>query len=475
VRWQKSGGGNRVQVSPELVEIRESGAPASRWQQPFDAATTDVFQVQSDIATKVAQALGGALGASAENRLSEKPTQNLAAYDAFLKGEQASNSVAVTDPASLRKAIGFYDQAVALDPGFVQAWARISYANSLLYFNSAPVPALAERARQAGEKAVALAPNRPEGYVALGTYERVVSVAFNRALEQFQKGLRVAPGDAFLLRGMAQAEQGLGRWDAAVEHFRQAERLDPRSSAILSVLGEALSRLRRYPEAREVFDRGLALAPASMQMIERKTMTFLGEGDLAGARAVLKAAPSQVEPTALVAYLANYYDLVWVLDEEQRELLLRLTPSAFDDVRSAWATCLVQAYALKGDAANVRTYAEETKKASEEELRPAPNDSQRHVFLGLALAYLGRKEEAIREGERGVALLPVSKDARNGPYVQHQLARIYMLVGEPEKALDQLEPLLKIPYYLSPGWLKIDPNFDPLRKNPRFQKLVAGM
>jgi tetratricopeptide (TPR) repeat protein len=259
-----------------------------------------------------------------------------------------------------------------------------------------------------------------------------------------------------------------------VEHFRQAERLDPRSSAILSVLGEALSRLRRYPEAREVFDRGLALAPASMQMIERKTMTFLGEGDLAGARAVLKAAPSQVEPTALVAYLANYYDLVWVLDEEQRELLLRLTPSAFDDVRSAWATCLVQAYALKGDAANVRTYAEETKKASEEELRPAPNDSQRHVFLGLALAYLGRKEEAIREGERGVALLPVSKDARNGPYVQHQLARIYMLVGEPEKALDQLEPLLKIPYYLSPGWLKIDPNFDPLRKNPRFQKLVAG-
>ena len=94
--------------------------------------------------------------------------------------------------------------------------------------------------------------------------------------------------------------------------------------------------------------------------------------------------------------------------------------------------------------------------------------------LGLALAYLGRKEEAIREGERGVALLPVSKDAQDGPYIQHQLVRIYMLVGEPEKALDQLEPLLKIPYYLSPGWLKIDPNFDPLRKNPRFQKLVAG-
>jgi tetratricopeptide (TPR) repeat protein len=122
----------------------------------------------------------------------------------------------------------------------------------------------------------------------------------------------------------------------------------------------------------------------------------------------------------------------------------------------------------------VNSYAEKARKAYEEQLRAAPNDPGRHVALGLALAYLGRKEEAIREGERGVALVPVSKDADQGPYYQHQLARIYMLVGEPEKALDQLEPLLKMPYFLSPGWLKIDPNFDPLRKNPRFQKLVAG-
>jgi tetratricopeptide (TPR) repeat protein len=203
-------------------------------------------------------------------------------------------------------------------------------------------------------------------------------------------------------------------------------------------------------------------------------MTYLSEGDLPGARAVLQAAPKEVEPTALVAYLANYQDLVWVLDEEQRELLRRLTPSAFDDDRGTWALCLVQAYALKGDAANARTYAEEARKAYEEQLRAAPNDAARHASLGLALAYLGRKEEAIREGQSGVALAPVSKNSFNGPYIQHQLARIYMLTGEPEKALDQIEPLLKIPYYLSRGWLKIDPNFDPLRKNPRFQKLVEG-
>ena len=357
VRWQKSGGGNRVQVSPELVEIRESGAPALKWQQPFDAAITDVFQVQSEIATKVAQALGAALAAGEEKRLSERPTQNLAAYDTFLKGEEEANGLGAVDPPSLRKALGFYDQAVALDPGFAQAWARVSMANSLLYSNSTPTPALAERARQAGEKAVALAPSRPEGYLALGNYERLVSEDFNRALEQCEKGLRFAPGDASLLRGTALAEEGLGRWDAAVEHFRQAERLDPRSVGVLRTHGEALSRLRRYPEAREALDRGLALAPANLSLVEQKTMTFLGEGDLAGARAVLKAATKEVVPTALVANLANYFNLVWVLDEEQRELLLRLTPSAFDDDRGNWAFCLVQAYALKGDAANIRTYA----------------------------------------------------------------------------------------------------------------------
>jgi tetratricopeptide (TPR) repeat protein len=343
-----------------------------------------------------------------------------------------------------------------------------------LYANSAPTPALAERARLAAEKALAVASDRPDGYLALGSFQRLVSLDSTRALKEYEKGQRIAPGSVDLLRGTALAEEALGRWDAAVQHLRQAELLDPRSVNNPRALSDALIRLRRYPETREASDRGLALAPANFDLIENKTMTFLGEGDLAGARAVLKAAPKEVEPTALVAYLAQYNDLVWVFDEQQRELLLRLTPSAFDDDRGTWALCLAQAYALNGDAPNVHTYAEEARKAIEEQLRVAPADAQRHVVLGLALAYLGRKEEAIREGVRGVALDPVSKDTNFGPYDQHQLVRIYMLVGEPEKALDQLEPLLKIPYYLSPGWLKIDPNFDPLRKNPRFQKLVAS-
>jgi len=474
VRWQKGAAGSRVQVTPELEEVSGSEAPASKWQQPFDAAMTDVFQVQSDIATKVALALGGALGAGEQKRLTDNPTRNLAAYDVFLKGEEASKGMGDVAPASLRKALEFYEQAVVLDPDFTDAWARVSRASSTLYFSTVPTPELAERARKAAEKAVALAPGRSEGYMALGAYEQLVVGDFGAALEQFEKGQRIAPGNTDLLRGRALAEESLGRWSAAVEHYGQAERLDPRPFGPSPAFADALVRMRRYAEAREACDRGLAIQPGNLALIEIKAAAFLAQGDLAGARAVVKAAPEEVEPTSLVAFLAAYTDLVWLLDDAQRQQLLGLTPAAFDGDRGTWALCLAQAYAFTSDGANVHKYAEQATKAYEEQLRAAPEDAQRHVLLGLALAYLGRKEEAIREGERAVALVPVSKSAITGAYLQHQLVRIYMLVGEPEKALDQLEPLLKIPYYLTPGWLRIDPNFDPLRKNPRFQKLVAG-
>jgi eukaryotic-like serine/threonine-protein kinase len=473
VRWQKTEGASRVQVSPELVEIRDSGAPASKWQQPFDAALTDVFQVQSDIASRVAQELGVALGGGEEKRLSETPTRNLPAYDAFLKGEEASQSLAAEDPRALTKALAFYEQAVAQDPAFAQAWTQLSRVSSRLYDLSTPTPERAERSRVAAERALALAPNRPEGHLALGVYQMFVQRDPVRAVDQFARGRRFAPNDANLLAATAMSEVLLGRWEPSVEHFRQAERLDPRSVLTQVKLGEEFLLLRRDAEARRAIDRGLALAPTNLSLIELSVMTFLVQGDLAGARAVLRAAPKGVEPTALVSYIASYWDLVWVLDEEERRLLMRLTPSAFDADKGGWGLAMAQAYALKGDSANVRAFAEEARKAFEEQLRATPGDRQRHVLLGLALAYLGRKEEAIQEGERGVALSSSYRDAYSLPYYRHQLARIYMLVGEPEKALDQLEPLLKIPYFLSPGWLKIDPNFDPLRNNPRFQRLLA--
>jgi len=472
VRWEKGpGGASHVHVSPELVQV-SSGA--SKWQAPFDAALTDVFQVQADIAGRVAQALDVALGDSTRLQLAEKPTQNLAAWDAFLRGEAASQGMGRGDPASLHRAITAYEQAVALDSSFVEAWAQLSRAHSLLYVNSTPTPAEAEAARLAAERASTLASGRPEGHQAMGYYYGYVLADNRRALAEDSTALALAPGSADLLGSMAADEFALGRWDAARAHLEQAARLDPRSVLIARRLALTLLFTRHYPEARQVYDRALALAPTNLSNLERRAMVELAQGDLAGARAVLRAAPPDIDPTALVAYVAQYWDLMWVLDDAQQALLFRLGPGAYDNDRSAWGLTLAQTYALRGDVARARVFADSARIAFEEQVSATPGDAQRHVLLGLSLAYLGRKGDAIREGERGVALMPISRDAYLGPYFRHQLARIYILVGEPEKALDHLEPLLKMPYYLSPGWLKIDPNFDPLRGNPRFERLVAS-
>jgi eukaryotic-like serine/threonine-protein kinase len=475
VRWEKRADGtSRVRVSPELVRVMPGAAPTTTWQETFDAALTDVFQVQGDIAAKVASALNVALGATQKETLTEKPTANLAAYDAFLKGEAASQSVGVTDPASLRRGIAFYEEAVALDSTFVQAWVQLARTQAYYYYVGTATPATAEAARRAAERAEALAPGRPESQLALGDYQANVRGAGAEALAAYEAGLQVAPTNPDLLTGSALAEQTLGRWEEALGHLERARAVDPRSVYTARRLGLTLIRLRRYPEALAATERGLTLAPTNLQLVENRAMVPLSQGDLAGAKTVIQAAAKEIPPTTLVAFLGNYWDLFWVLDDAQQQLLLRLTSSAFDDDRATWGIVLTQTYWLRGDRARARAYADSTRIALEEQLRATPDNAQQRVFLGLALAYLGRKTDAIREGERGAAQVPVSRDGYTGPYYQHLLARIYLLVGEPGKALDQLEPLLKIPYHLSPGWLRIDPAFAPLKGNPRFERLIAG-
>jgi eukaryotic-like serine/threonine-protein kinase len=469
VRWEKAAAGNHVRVSPELIQVSTG---STRWQQPFDASLTDVFQVQADMAGQVAQALDVALGSPQKATLEERPTTNAAAYDAYLKGEAQSVSVGTPDAAQLRLSLPYYEQAVALDSTFVQAWTQLSRAHSLIYSNGAPTREGARRALEAADHARRLAPNHYQGYLAMGDYYASIPPDYPRALQEYESGLRIAPGDATLITDAALAEVSIGRWEEALRHLTRAATLDPRSVAVSRRLGYTYLRLRRFPEAIAEGDRGLALDPGNVAMLQNTVMGYLGEGDLTRARATLAGAAGKYDPTALATNFANYYDLYWALPPDLQDLLLRLTPSAFDD-RAVWAIVRAQTLDFRGDKAGTRIYADSARLALEERTRNTPDDGQSHVFLGLALAYLGRKSEAIAEGEKGAALLPIAKDAFSGPYLQHQLVRIYMVVGEPEKALDRLEPLLKIPYYLSPGWLRVDPNFDPLRNNPRFQRLAG--
>jgi serine/threonine-protein kinase len=473
VRWEKVAGANRVRVTPELVDARSGRTARTRWVQQFDASLTDVFQVQADIASNVANALGVALADSARRELNAPPTANLAAYDEFLKGEAASQGMK-GDQASLRRAIGFYQRAVNLDSTFVHAWSQLSRASSSLYSNGVPSPEIAEEARNAADRARRLKPNDPSVYLALGDYYGSVNPIDNeRAAEAYERGLRLAPRNVDLLGAVAMTESSLGRWDEATARLARASLLDPRSVSAARRLSAVHTYLRNYAAGDSAADRAIGLAPTSPAIVSLKVLAAVARGDLDNARTIIRRATGLIEPGALYAFFSSYQDLYWVLDDAQQRQVLAAPPSAFDGDRAVWGMVRAQIYHDRGDRRRAAVYADSARIAFEEQVRGAPDDGQRHVLLGLALAYLGRKADAVREGRRGVELMPISRDGYLGPYVQLQLARIYILTGEPDLALDQLEPLLKVPFYLSPEWLRIDPAFDPLRATPRFRKLVG--
>jgi eukaryotic-like serine/threonine-protein kinase len=473
VRWAKDANGtSHVQVSPELVEVSADGRAASRWQQPFDAPLADVFRVQGEIAEKVASAMQVALGGTDEARLVEVPTRQPAAYDAYLRGEAIFLNGDML-PATLRRALAEYERAVQLDSTFVDAWARISVVLNNLYSNGTPDPRIAKRSRDAVARVARLDPNTAGTRRLQAHYILVVERNAPRALAELTAARAMAPGDASIHKPLAGAYIALGRFDDAVNSAELVQRLDPRSVGPMAQLAMIYRFLRRYPEGRSVTDRQLLLVP-NVSNVQDRAIVALGEGDLVAARRLLLEWEQRLGRDELLTYFATYWDLGWVPDDAGQQRLLTLGPDRFDNDRAVWALVRAQVYGWRGDSAQSKVWGDTAAREFRAQVRANPDDAQRHVVYGLALAYAGQKAEAIAEGERGAALGPVEEDYAQGMYLRHQLARIYILTGEHAKALDILEELLAKPYYLSPGWLRIDPTFLPLKNNPRFEKLAAG-
>jgi serine/threonine-protein kinase len=490
VRWQKRPDGtSRVRVDPELVDVTGGPAPATRWQQGFDGALADVFQLQGDIATRVAAALRVALAADEQRALAAQATRSLDAYDAYLRGQAALTRGSRED---MRQAVGALDEAVRRDPQFALAWAGLVTANTSLY-NIDHVGTAERRAAagRAAERARALAPDLPDVQAAVAFYTTYVLKQPARALADLADARARAPYNALLLRRVANAERALGRLEASVVDAEAVIRLDPRSFSMYYWLGLSLLDLRRYPEARAAFDRTVALQPAAVYPRVKRALVDLADGDSARARAALRpagaaggvdgagGAPSDAGPLAATLG-AMGYDAVWLLDSASQRVVRERGTRAFDaDDRANAGLVLAELFALRGDAARTRAYADTACTAFAAQLRALGANPQvaaeARARYATALAYAGRGTEAVREAEAAArAVPPGTGEHPIATNVQQELVRVYLLSGDTARALDRLEALLRAPGVLSPGWLRSDPTFAPLHGHPRFERLARG-
>jgi DNA-binding SARP family transcriptional activator/TolB-like protein/Flp pilus assembly protein TadD len=472
VRWDHRGGGtSRVRVTPALVRTSDG---AQLWAAQFDTALAGVFVVQSSIAAQVAGALDIALDTPEQQALEEQPTQNLVAYDAYLRGHELLERG--WNPVELKGAASMLRRAVALDSSFRRALVELVRADLDLYINytdQTPVPL--REAKTALDRLLRLGPDRPEARWALGAYYLLGEDHDpRRAAEQFLRLARAQPGAP--PRGLADASRRAGRWEDAAGYHRRVMRLNPRSPRDVGSAGDTYLELRRFGEAISAFDRVLEVNPQSAGVALDKALAYLGEtGDLVGTQRLLPDVSLNIAPTGVEFQVVTLADLVTLLDSRQQAAVLRLTPATLDGDTAGWALARAMLYRVRGQAAPARAYFDSARSVLEARLSRHPDAYGRlRCMLGVALAGLGRAKDAIREGNRVVQIMPVSKDAMEGPLMLANLARIHVLLGEREKAVDQLELVLSRPGPLSANWLKADPFWDSLRASPRFQQLVAA-
>ncbi len=465
VRWASSADGKRrVQVVPELIDARSGDV---KWQQSFDTDITDVFEVQSQIATRVAGALGVALGGSEQEQVTKRPTGNVEAYQLYLKGRAIQGA----DPASLRESAGYLEQAVALDSTFGDAWAALTISLSRLYSNGFASATTAQRAKEALERTVALDPNAARTHLAAARYNSLISRNRQLARGEMDLALRAAPGDAEVLSAAGLGDMGDGDLGSALAKLERAREIDPRSYITLYSLSQVYAYLNRPADAEATASAALLVRPGDLNAIQWVAIGRVAQGKLDEARVAIRAAIEAGTPApAIAAHFAGFQETSWILDERERQLVFRLTPSAFDNDRAFWGQSLALAYWQRGDVARARAYADSALAPSRAQAEAAPNDAQLHVLYGVMLALAGNGAEARAALTRSVAMSLAGTTQHY--YILLNAARIETILGNNDRAIEYIEEIRKGGGYLAPKYLALDPTFTSLKGNPRFEALL---
>jgi len=471
--------GSRLRITAQLIKVEDG---YHLWSERYDRELEDVFAIQDEIARSIVEALEVKLSGREESVLKARPTENMDAYQAYLRGLEYAGRPDYSEE-DFRLAVQMFERAMDLDPEFALAHTGLSIAYSALYFHGHDrTEASPTLAKAAADRALELQPTLPEAHLALGYYHYWCRQDFSQALAEFAIAERDLHDDARILAVVAAILKRQGKMDQTVEHYKRAFELSPQDASLPHEIGCALMTIRDYSQAELYYDRSIALAPdQTLAYICAAWNHWLWKGDMDGARRTLEAIPDRARQGGYRSSVARFerFRLELIARDYQKALdVLAPAPSAFVE-RQWWFIPKAQleafTYRLMGNEGRARDRYEAALAVLKGEAEQRPSDDRVRASLGVALAGLGRKEEAIQEGKLAVELMPVSKNAVVGPYRVEDLAFVYALVGEHEKAIDQLEYLLSIPFWNSVRMLSIDPRWDALREHPGFRELLTDL